>query len=437
MTGSDKTLPVADGFRDYKNDCKAMETILDLLGQVTEKETVDDITRAIVEGVRDKLGFDRVGLFLWESGFFRGTYGTNPNGETTDEHNLSWEGKGWAPMKQIKRGITFIEVELDQPPPRPGEEQIKAYLVVLKFGQKLYGVISVDNRISRRPVTDRELRYLTLFSRILGNVMDISKIMAQLDKNNKQFERELELAQTIQLGFLPKRFPRHDKIAFHSFYQPCTFLGGDLFDVFVIDDDHLGMYIADVAGHGVSAALISGLLKMAVVSVREHHGTASHTDGLLHPDVALATLNDMLAKELPEDEFITLLFAVFEVSTYTFGVATAGHIPPLVFNAATRKIVSWEIPRRPPLGLIPGTEYPVVTHKIERGDKILFYTDGLTEALNARGEEFGLEQLTDVFGKVIDQNPAGISKVIKEAVDRFRAGHEISDDFTMLVAEIR
>ena len=436
MTESGEQLP-ADNIHDYKTDCRAMETILDLLGHVTEKETVDDITRAIVEGVRDKLDFDRVGLFLWESGFFRGTYGTNPNGETTDEHRLFWEGEGWAPMEEIKRGTTFIEVELDQPPPRPGEEQIKAYLVVLKFGQKLYGVISVDNRISRRPITEQELKYLTLFSRILGNVMDISRIMAQLEKNNKQFERELELAQTIQLGFLPKNFPRHDKVAFHSFYQPCSFLGGDLFDVFMIDSDHIGMYIADVAGHGVSAALISGLLKMAVLSVREYHGAAPHADGLLHPDVALASLNEMLAKELPEDEFITLLFAVFEVSTYTFHIATAGHIPPLVHNTITREVVAWDIPRRPPLGLISGTEYPVVSYQVERGDIILFYTDGLTEALNARGEEFSLEELTKVFKQAAHQGPAGITKTIYEAVDRFRAGHEISDDFTMLVAEIR
>ena len=197
------------------------------------------------------------------------------------------------------------------------------------------------------------------------------------------------------------------------------------------------MYIADVAGHGVSAALISGLLKMAVVSVRGQRGASPQANDLLRPDVALATLNNMLTKELPGDEFITLLFAVFEISSQTFRLSTAGHIPPLVIAAGTREIARWDVPRRPPLGLIQGTEYPVITYKIGPGDKILFYTDGLTEALNTRREEFGDDRLLELLKTEGHRDPEGITQAIKKAVDEFRSGYEISDDFTMLVAEIR
>jgi len=427
--------------RDYEDDYNAMEKVLDLLGQVTEKETVDDICRTIVEGVRNLLGFDRAGLFLWDSvnGCFRGTFGTDTDGGTIDEHDLFWAAEGWPSSKLIERGDIFIEEVLDQPPPQPGEEGIKAYMVVLRFGEKVHGILSVDNRISRRRVLKRELEYLTLFSRIVGNAVDISRYRAQLQKNNDQFQRELKLAQSVQIGFLPKKFPREDCFVFGKTYNTCEMLGGDLYDVVEVSSEQVGIYMADVAGHGVSAALISGVLKMAFSSLRGHHGHLSGFSDmiLLRPQEVLKELNNMLCEEIPEDEFITMLYALYDVPSMTFKLASAGHLSPLQYHAEEDRVTAWPIATGPPLGVFPDREYPVIEQSVKSGDKVLFFTDGLTEVMNDQEEEFGEVGLLGILKKNGRRSPEEIIRAVGEAFTEFRGACPLNDDWTLLVVEIR
>jgi len=185
------SLDQVDPYKKLQHDHDVLRRILDLLGHVTEKETVDDICRTIVEGVRDELKFDRAGLHLWhaDEGVFRGTFGTDEQGRTKDEHDLWWRGEGWPPWEEIKKGNVFVEDQLDQPPPKPGEEGIKAHLVVLRFGERIYGILSVDNRISRKPITKHELKYLTLFSHIVGNAVDISRAKEALAQSEERFRQ--------------------------------------------------------------------------------------------------------------------------------------------------------------------------------------------------------------------------------------------------------
>lgn len=261
----------------------------------------------------------------------------------------------------------------------------------------------------------------------------------QLAQHNEQFRRDLKLAQSVQLGFLPKRFPREDKVIFDKYYLTCEMLGGDLFDVFSLDEDHVGIYMADVAGHGVSSALISGLLKMAVASVREHHFAipGQLPASLAQPDALLATLNDMLIKEMPESEFITMIYAVLDIPRYTFSIASAGHLPPVQFDARTGEVITWAVPTGTALGLVAGTKYPMVEYRAVPGDKVVFYTDGLTEALNELREEFGETRFLDVVKKTGQGTPADIIQALKQALEKHRGPHAVSDDFSVLVAEIQ
>ena len=261
----------------------------------------------------------------------------------------------------------------------------------------------------------------------------------QLSRNNEKFRRELRLAQSVQMGFMPKSFPRPDKITFDKYYLACDMLGGDLFDVFNIDEDHVAIYMADIAGHGVSAALISGLLKMAVSSVREHetHTAAGLTATIFQPELVLVALNEMIARELPEYEFITLLYAVLDIPRYTLTVASAGHLSPIHYDAVDRKAAKWNVPTGPALGLMPQAAYPVTEKRVAPGDKVIFYTDGLTEAMNPQNEEFGDAPMMELVEAAGTQSPAQIVAAVKHAIDKHRGGREANDDFALLVAEIR
>ncbi len=262
---------------------------------------------------------------------------------------------------------------------------------------------------------------------------------AQLVKQSQQFKRELKLAQTVQMGFVPKHFPRHDKIIFDKYYLSCEMLGGDLFDVFAIDDDHVGMYMADVAGHGVSAALISGLLRTAVAAARDvRPGATAHLQArLTEPDGVLAMLNDIIVKEIPEYEFITMIYAVLDIPHYSFAAASAGHPAPLRYDPRTKRVTRWNIPTGAALGLLPNCTYAVARQEAAAGDKVVFFTDGLTDVMSETNEEFGEARLIDVVEPCGQQAPSEIIHAVKQAVDRYRGARQFGDDFSILVAEIR
>ncbi len=261
----------------------------------------------------------------------------------------------------------------------------------------------------------------------------------ELIRHNERFQRELKLAQSVQLGFLPKSFPRQDKIVFDKYYLTCEMLGGDMFDVFNVDQDHVGMYVADVAGHGVSAALISGLLKMAVSSVREHQSTTSGhlRANLTRPELILAFLNEMLIREIPDYEFITMVYVVLNIPYLVLSIASAGHPPPLHFNVATGRVEAWSIPTGPALGLSADSVYTASEKRVATGDKIICYTDGVVEAMNENNREFSLDQLIQVFQKNGHLAPTEVIASIKQSVEAHRGTREVTDDFSMLVAEIR
>jgi phosphoserine phosphatase RsbU/P len=261
----------------------------------------------------------------------------------------------------------------------------------------------------------------------------------QLLRHNEEFRSDLKLAQSVQLGFLPRTFPRHDKVIFDKYYLTCEMLGGDLFDVFNLDEDHVGIYMADVAGHGVSAALISGLLKMAVAAVREPTTASAGRlpASLSQPEMVLITLNDMLRKEIPEYEFVTLIYAVLDIPRYTVTISSAGHQPPVRFEARTGKAALCNIPTGAALGLVAGNTYPVVTINVAAGDKLVFFTDGLTEAMNDRNEEFGEARLMDLIAEAGRQPPLDIINRVKASVEEHRHGRAVNDDYSLLVAEIR
>lgn len=281
---------------------------------------------------------------------------------------------------------------------------------------------------------------ISRLSRELGLRNDLLRAANhELAKMNDKFEADLRLAQRVQQGFLPTRFPRHDRIVFDQYYLTCEILGGDLYDAFEIDEDHVGIYIADVAGHGVSAALVSGLLKMAVATMRQQKssGTTSMFIDLTKPHEFLGSINELLAKEIPEDEFITLIYCVFDLLNNKLIMASAGHPRPIVYRAKAKRAEWCEISSGMALGIDASQTYTCTEHPIDSGDLVMFYTDGLTEAMNQQREEFGEERLIELVNLNDVNNASQLNDVIKQAVESHRGGCEVSDDFTLLTVEVK
>ncbi|HPG00147.1 MAG TPA: PP2C family protein-serine/threonine phosphatase [Kiritimatiellia bacterium] len=344
---------------------------------------------------------------------------------------------GYAPIKNaLGQTVAIVGVDITAATVRVKLFALRGVIILVWFVLTLLVMLVVQLYYQQQEALDRNR---ALSSELASRNEMLHAANIQLSHNNEQFKQELKLAQSVQLGFLPKKFPRQDKILFDKYYLTCEMLGGDLFDVFTLDDDHVGMYVADVAGHGASAALVSGLLKMAVNSVREYHSVSTSflQASLLQPEMVLAQLNDMLIKEIPDYEFITMVYAVLTLPTYRFTVASAGHLSPLQFQSRTGEVLNWNLPTGPALGLMAGSIYPVIERPVMGGDKILFYTDGLTEAMNAQNEQFTEERLVQIFKKCGPGTPSDITQALVGAIQKHRGEHIVTDDFSILVAEIR
>jgi serine phosphatase RsbU (regulator of sigma subunit) len=247
----------------------------------------------------------------------------------------------------------------------------------------------------------------------------------------------LGIARTIQDRLLPQHVAAREHISFDTFYIGCEMIGGDLYDVFDLDDDHIGMYMADVAGHGVVAAMVGGLLKSAVGAQRHYADTDALSAIMLEPWALLAELNRLLCSELPPDAFVTMIYAVYDTTRRLLCVASAGHPAPLRLNAENRRPTLLTIPAGPAIGLMPDARYEQTEKPLCVGDRLIFFSDGVVDAIDQAGRPFGLEQLSQCVAAATDMSAKGLTRAVIQALERHRGMQPLRDDCSLLIAEIR
>lgn len=256
----------------------------------------------------------------------------------------------------------------------------------------------------------------------------------QLERMNRRYEEELKLAQDVQLGLLPRELPRHARLSFDRCFVTCEMLGGDLYDAFLVGEDRIALYVADVAGHGASAALISGLVKMTVETMKAERGGDSPAD---RPGAALAHINALVGREIPPDKFVTIIYAVFDLGASVCTLASAGHPPPALIHGANGGASMVAMRTGPAIGLAADGEYPEVTVAVGHRDKLFFFTDGITEAMSEAGEEYGEERFLDLLRTYGGEPAPVLIERLSRALSAHRGPRAVSDDYTLLVAEFK
>lgn len=203
---------------------------------------------------------------------------------------------------------------------------------------------------------------------------EVHRINKRLQAAYQQIDQELDLARRIQESFLPQTLPEVPDARFAVKYQPCGKVGGDFYDVFRLDEHHFGFYVADAMGHGVPASLLTIFVKKGV-RAKEIFGQQYR---LVPPSEVLQRLNrDLIDQALSENPFITMVYTLFNFQKGTFQFARSGHPYPLyVPREGPPKL--WEI-EGSLLGVFE-TKYPMQTHELKPGDKVLLYTDGIDSA---------------------------------------------------------
>jgi sigma-B regulation protein RsbU (phosphoserine phosphatase) len=242
-------------------------------------------------------------------------------------------------------------------------------------------------------------------------------------------QKELEIAEQIQASILPREVPRRAGIEIAARYLPMSAVAGDFYDFLTFERNHLGILIADVTGHGVPAALIASMLKVAFASQSAH---------AQDPARVLTGLNQALCGKF-EDHFVTAAYLYADLDAKIVRYAGAGH-PPLLFsncsNGAARSIEQNGLF----LGMFPEAGYSSVEMKLQSGDRYVLYTDGLTESKNAAGEEFGITRCLNVLDSHPRLAAAAVADQLLSEIAGWTAQGSVrlqEDDMTLIVVDCK
>ena len=237
---------------------------------------------------------------------------------------------------------------------------------------------------------------------------------------------DLSLAAEVQSAILPNKFPPFPDVAsevdIHATIKPAKDVGGDFYDFFRIDDDHLGFVIADVSGKGVPAALF---MTMSYTLLR-FTGTRSLT-----PVTTVSQSNDMLSKESFDSMFVTVFYGVYCISTGEMRYVNAGHNPPYIIKVNGNVDV---LPNSNNIcmGVTEGFPYQESILKLEKGDMLVAFTDGVTEACDPSNNLYGEGRLESLLATLRDNTTQEVTSAIDNAVNAHANGAEQSDDITIM-----
>ncbi|MEW6235650.1 MAG: SpoIIE family protein phosphatase [Candidatus Omnitrophota bacterium] len=293
------------------------------------------------------------------------------------------------------------------------------------FDNKLAGLDNGADDFLIKPPSPKELlaRVRNLL-RVCDLQDNLRETNVRLERAQRIIEREINIVGQIQRSFLPRTFPSHPNLRLAARYQPSTQAGGDYYDVVSLDENRWGIVIADIAGHGVSAAVVMALTQMAV---KEFSSDANS------PQEALKIFNEKLNRHLSSEHFVTMFYSILDLRTMELTYASAGHYPMMFYSAHEHRVKMLEIEPGFPLRTFNSERYEQKNETLKPGDKILLFTDGVTDVFNLEKEFYGVERLKETFLRNCDTSPEVLVQTIYHDTEIFRKGKTRLDDFTLMV----
>jgi sigma-B regulation protein RsbU (phosphoserine phosphatase) len=301
----------------------------------------------------------------------------------------------------------------------PCEPDIRAEVdIPLIAAGKVIGVFCVSHREPHAFAED-QLQVLDALAGHIAVAVENARLFEKERQERERLLREAEEARAIQRALFGKAVPLVPNFAFETAWCPAGTLAGDWFDFIDLSPGTYGIALADVAGKGMPAALLMSATRALMRSMARVH---------LAPGKTLAMLNQTLTEDFPVGKFVTMLYGVLDTSAREITLASAGHPRPLLINHDCSFL---DLDTGLPLGL-GASSYPEYTVKLEPGTQLLFYTDGITEAMNESFEEYGPMRLIDHFR----QADACVEALIEE-IRSFGTASDLTDDATAVLIHSR
>jgi sigma-B regulation protein RsbU (phosphoserine phosphatase) len=300
---------------------------------------------------------------------------------------------------------------------RKSMENVKTYEKEEIFEDKVFSVMSSPIKGSNGDVI--------AVVEVLRDITELKSMQIKIVEQNKRLNDSLNIARKLQISLLPAKLSK-ERVNFSYIYKPCETLGGDFFDIFEIDDDHLGVYIADVSGHGVSSSLMTVFLRSSI-----NKNTHSPSEAL-----------EKLYKEFNNvrfgtDLYMTIFYSIIDLRNMILTYSNAGHnVCPIIFGNSDFKML-----RKPGIPISDWVQQPNYTDScinLCKGDKIFYSTDGIIEIRNSSKEQFGEERLLEALLNDDSKSCNLLNNIFCKACNfaKVERTSQICDDITMAIVEI-
>ena len=339
-------------------------------------------------------------------------------------------------------------------------------LLQIMIKEQLVGILSLGPRRGQHPFSPTDKEMLMAVAGQLAFVIENSKLVERMVAEER-LRRELALAAEVQQRLLPDHPPISTALEMAGFCQPARGVGGDYYDFLSFDNEQIGVAIADVAGKGISAALLMSTVQATLRSQAMAHNSRAQVDGSLADLVSI--MNRLLCRSTGTANYVTFFYGQFDGHTRQFTYVNAGHNPPMLYHAQNGEQVSLggngrhsptsaiqmnEVNSESMLaeahssrcahltaggmviGMFEHSRYDQETIQMQSGDMLVAFTDGLTEALNMEGEEFGEERLQELLSSVPNLPANEIRNEIAQQVQAWCSGAPQHDDLTFIVVKV-
>ena len=309
--------------------------------------------------------------------------------------------------------------------------KIRSFMAVpLIFRGQLSGVLAVANPISGRAFTDTEFSLAKSLGEQCALALQNAEAVSALLMRNK-LEFDLRLASSIQRYLLPENLPQTESLEFAVKYLPQQLIGGDFYDFFKLPHGKIGVVIGDVSGKGIPAAILMALCQTKLRYIAMSGKSPAQT---------LCLLNSEMVHAMRSDMFITIIYLVIDPKSGEARFARAGHEPPLLARADSDEAAQPLKSSGMALGMVSEELFDEVmedaSFKMNSGDVLVLYTDGLTEAANPEGGEFTAKKLAQTISTLRSRNANDLNDEIIKSVEAFMGpGNKYGDDLTLLTVK--
>ena len=428
------------------------------LGQGSQNVTsIDQLYQRVAERVRNALDASNAAIFVRDdaSGNFnlRILSAQGHSAETTlEDKRLKLSKRAFVVRRLMNLSTPLLieprEIEtwsqaLNSVLPETREERasehevllaIKSTLLVqIRQKNELVGILSFGPRSRgfQYSVADREL--LMSIAAQLALIIDNARLTERMVAQERM-RRELALAAEVQQRLLPSCAPKGAAMEIAGFCEPARGVGGDYYDFINFDNVQLGLAIADVAGKGMPAALLMSTVQATLRSLTARNGSGGPVSEL---SSIVGKLNRLLFNTTNGEHYVTFFYAMFDHATQRLTYVNAGHNPPLFLQAEA----NFEVRELTSGGLVAGAfehaVYEQETVQMKSNDLLFLYTDGLSEALNVEGEEFGSTRITETLKTIATLSADQIRDVVARRVKEWCAGMSLYDDLTFVVMKVK